>query len=253
MLTPDHFEIKLPKFEGPFDLLLFFIERDELNIHDIPIAKITDDFLAYIHELSSVNMEVASEFIYVAATLMRIKAKMLLPRQELDADGNEIDHRKDLVQKLLEYKRFKQVAETLKGLEDVRFLQEKRGHLALDLSKIIAETATPGEELASLDLYKLMLTHERLMRKYELRSTVATHTVVQYPYTIEKQKEVILNLLSINSKLDFKAIKQQSENKVQFVYNFLAVLEMLQQQLADIQIGLGYNNFWVEAKALSPK
>ncbi|MFM6954283.1 MAG: segregation and condensation protein A [Sphingobacteriaceae bacterium] len=243
----DLFEIKLPKFEGPFDLLLFFIERDELNIHDIPIAKITDDFLAYIHELSSLNMEVASEFIYVAATLMRIKAKMLLPRQELDAEGNEIDHRQDLVQKLLEYKRFKEVAETLKSLEETRFLQEKRGNIPQDLAKIIAETAIPGEELTSLDLYKLMLTHERLLSKYEVRNTVATHTVVQYPYTIEKQKQVILNLLSINSKLDFKAIQAQSENKVQFVYNFLALLEMLQQQLAEIHIGLGYNNFWVEA------
>lgn len=248
IVDTESFEIKLPKFEGPFDLLLFFIERDELNIYDIPIAKITDDFLAYIHELSSLNMEVASEFIYVAATLMRIKAKMLLPRQELDADGNEIDHRQDLVQKLLEYKRFKEVAETLKTLEDARFLQERRGHIPQDLAKIIAETAAPGEELASLDLYKLMLTHERLLNKYELRNTVATHTVIQYPYTIEKQKQVILNLLSINTKLDFKAIKAQSENKVQFVYNFLALLEMLQQELADIQLGMGYNNFWIEAK-----
>lgn len=244
----ESFEIKLPKFEGPFDLLLFFIERDELNIYDIPIAKITADFLAYIHELSSLNMEVASEFIYVAATLMRIKAKMLLPRQELDADGNEIDHRQDLVQKLLEYKRFKEIAETLKTLEDARFLQEKRGHIPQDLAKISTETAAPGEELASLDLYKLMLTHERILNKYELRNTVATHTVIQYPYTIEKQKQVILNLLSINTKLDFKAIKAQSENKVQFVYNFLALLEMLQQELADIQLGMGYNNFWIEAK-----
>jgi segregation and condensation protein A len=244
----ESFEVKISKFEGPFDLLLFFIERDELNIYDIPIAKITDDFLAYIHELSSLNMEIASEFIYVAATLMRIKAKMLLPRQELDADGNEIDHRQDLVQKLLEYKRFKEIAETLKSLEDSRFLQEKRGHISQDLAKIIAETAAPGEELASLDLYKLMLTHERLLNKYELRNTVATHTVIQYPYTIEKQKQVILNLLSINTKLDFKAIQAHSENKVQFVYNFLALLEMLQQELADIQLGMGYNNFWIEAK-----
>ena len=86
------------------------------------------------------------------------------------------------------------------------------------------------------------------MSKYEVRSTVSTHTLVQYPYTIEKQKQVILNLLSINTKLDFKALKEQSENKVQFVYNFLALLEMLQQELADIQIGMGYNNFWLETK-----
>lgn len=248
MQATEHFEIKLPKFEGPFDLLLFFIERDELDIHDIPIAKIADDFLNYIHHLSILNMEVASEFIYVAATLMRIKAKMLLPRQELDEEGNEIDHRRDLVQKLLEYKRFKEVSEHLKTLEDQRFLQEKRGHITLDLEQIVSQAASPGEELASLDLYKLMMTYERIMNKYDIRSKEVKHTVVQYPYTIEKQKQIIADLLAINKKLDFSSLLKQSENKVQFVYNFLALLEMLQQQMADIQIGLGFNNFWVEPK-----
>ena len=91
MLESATYEIKLPQFEGPFDLLLFFIERDELDIYDIPIAKITNDFLGYMHEMKSLNFDLASEFILVAATLMRIKAKMLLPRKELDEQGNEID------------------------------------------------------------------------------------------------------------------------------------------------------------------
>lgn len=247
--TAENFEIKLPKFEGPFDLLLFFIERDELDIHDIPIARITDDFLHYIHHLNSLNMEVASEFIYVAATLMRIKAKMLLPRQELDEEGNEIDHRKDLVQKLLEYKKFKEVSETLKTFEEARFLQEKRGHIAFDMEQIVLHSAQPGEELASVDLYKLMITYERLMNKYDIRSREVKHTVVQYPYTIEKQKAMIADLLAINKKLDFEQLLKQSENKVHFVYNFLALLEMLQQQLVSIQTGLGYNNFWFERKS----
>src|SRR3546814_3337126 len=98
-MQPDGYEIKLPQFEGPFDLLLFFIERDELNIHDIPIAKITTDFLDYLLKAQALNMELASEFIFVAATLMRIKAKMLLPRPELDDAGNEIDPKQDLIQK----------------------------------------------------------------------------------------------------------------------------------------------------------
>ena len=85
------YQIKLPQFEGPFDLLLFFIERDELDIYNIPIHGLTKDFLVYIHELESLNIELASEFILFISTLMRIKAKMLLPRKELDAQGNEID------------------------------------------------------------------------------------------------------------------------------------------------------------------
>src|SRR5690606_20116422 len=115
-----NYEIKLAQFEGPFDLLLFFIERDELNIHDIPISKITDDFLAYIQHMQALNIELASEFIFVAATLMRIKAKMLLPRPDLDENENEIDLKKELVQKLVLYKQFKEVSENFKTLEDSR-------------------------------------------------------------------------------------------------------------------------------------
>ena len=114
MISTDSFEIRLPQFEGPFDLLLFFIERDELDIQDVPIARITDDFLGYLHQMNSLNMEIASEFIFVAATLMRIKAKMLLPRPDLDEEGNEIDLKRDLIQKLLEYKKFKGIAEKLR-------------------------------------------------------------------------------------------------------------------------------------------
>src|ERR1700712_1173363 len=114
MTVEENFEIKLPQFEGPFDLLLFFIERDELDIHDIPIARIADDFLNYIHHMTSLNMELASEFIFVAATLMRIKAKMLLPRYAAEEEGSELDPKAELVRKLLEYKRFKLICEEMR-------------------------------------------------------------------------------------------------------------------------------------------
>ncbi|MXV51732.1 segregation/condensation protein A [Pedobacter sp. HMF7647] len=247
MNQPDNFEIKLPQFEGPFDLLLFFIERDELDIHEIHIARITDDFLAYIHQLNAMNIELASEFIYVAATLMRIKARLLLPRPETDAEGNELDPQKDLIQKLIEYKKFKQVAEELRVFEESRFQKSRRGNIQEDLAQI-ALTADPGEELASFDLYKLMVVYERVFAKYKSTSAQVKHTVVQYPYSIEQQKKQIAELLSINQKLDFAFLSKKSENKVHFVYNFLAVLEMLQQQLIHIQTGLGYNNFWIQLR-----
>ena len=100
------YQIKLEQFEGPFDLLLFFIERDELDIYNIPITTITNDFLDFIHSSDKLNIELSSEFILFVSTLMRIKAKMLLPRKELDAQGNEIDPRQELISKILEYKRF---------------------------------------------------------------------------------------------------------------------------------------------------
>ncbi|MFN0200887.1 MAG: segregation and condensation protein A, partial [Bacteroidia bacterium] len=107
------YRIQLPQFEGPFDLLLFFIERDELDIQDIPISQLTNDFLAYLHQLESMNMEVASEFILVAGTLMRIKAKMLLPRPEINEKGEEVDPRDELVRRLLEYRKYKSVIDDL--------------------------------------------------------------------------------------------------------------------------------------------
>lgn len=246
-MTDESFEIKLPQFEGPFDLLLFFIERDELDIHEISITRIANDFLAYIHQMSSLNIELASEFIFVAATLMRIKAKMLLPRFTAEEGESEVDHKEELIRRLIEYKRFKVVCDELRPMEDERFKQERRGNIRYDIEQA-ESVAAPGEELSDLSLYRLMMVYSRLMRNYETKAQQVTHTVIQYPYTIEAQKKAIDDLLRINSRLDFKAIAQTSENKVHFVYNFLAVLEMLQQELLDIQIGLGYNNFWVTAK-----
>jgi len=246
-MTDESFEIKLPQFEGPFDLLLFFIERDELDIHEISITRIANDFLDYIHHMTSLNIELASEFIFVAATLMRIKAKMLLPRYDTEDGESEIDQKDELIRRLIEYKKFKEVCEELRPMEDDRFKQERRGNIQFDIAQTEA-AKVPGEELADLSLYKLMMVYSRLMRNYQNRAQQVTHTVVQYPYTIEAQKKAIDNLLRINNKLDFKTIAGNSENKVHFVYNFLAVLEMLQQELLDIQIGLGYNNFWVSAK-----
>lgn len=246
-MTDDSFAIHLPQFEGPFDLLLFFIERDELDIHDIPIARITDDFLNYIHQMTVLNMEIASEFIFVAATLMRIKAKMLLPRYDENAEENETDSKEELIRKLIEYKKFKELCAELLPFEEERFKQEKRGNIRFDIEQADVPPP-PGEELSDLSLYRLMLVYSRLMKRYASRSEQVTHTVVQYPYTIEQQKKAIEELLRINKMMDFKAIVGQSENKVHFVYNFLAVLEMLQQELIEIQVGLGYNNFRISAR-----
>lgn len=247
-MADEQFEIRLPQFEGPFDLLLFFIERDELDIHDIPIARITDDFLGYIRQMSSLNIELASEFILVAATLMRIKARMLLPRYDAASPENEVDTKEELVRRLIEYKKFKVLCEELRPFEDERLKQDRRGNIRTDLDSV-EQVTDPGEELSELTLYRLMMVYERVNRRFENRSQTVTHTVVQYPYTIEQQKKAVSQLLEINARLDFSAIVKNSENKVHFVYNFLALLEMLQQQLIEIQVGLGFNNFWVTAKS----
>jgi segregation and condensation protein A len=243
----EKFEIKLPQFEGPFDLLLFFIERDELDIYDIPIAKITKEFLEYIEQMTSLNIELASEFILVAARLMQIKARMLLPRPEIDEQGNEVDPRKDLVQKLLEYKRFKEASAEMEVMLEERNKQFVRGFIKQDLITV-RESATQEDELQTLDLYKLLTVYQRVLNRYQHQPEEVRHTVIQYPYTIEEQKKHLADLLLTNERIDFESVMLTSKDRVQLVYSFLAILEMLQQQMIKISVGLGYNNFWIEQR-----
>lgn len=239
------FEVKLPLFEGPFDLLLFFIERDELDIYDIPISQITEKFLEYLKDLEKLNIEVASEFILVAAKLMRIKAKMLLPRPQLDEEGNEIDPREELVMHLLEYKKYKSVLTELASMESEMFQKEKRGNVQKELKKL-SETVNVESELQNIDLYKLLKVYQKVLKRFDIESEKPTHNVVQYPYTIAQQKDFILDKVLEKRKLSFTQIVEYNSEKIGVIYNFLAILELLQLHQITIRIGEGYNNFWIE-------
>jgi segregation and condensation protein A len=245
MTTPqENFEVKLPLFEGPFDLLLFFIERDELDIYDIPISKITSDFLEYIHQMEELNMELASEFILVAATLMRIKSKMLLPRPQLDEQGNEIDPREELVRHLLEYKKYKSVIDNFHKIEEVELMKEKRGNLMKEL-KVLAESTNVEAELQDVTIYKLMTVFEKILKRQEAERNRPVHQVIQYPYTLEGQKKFLLEELSKKQRLSFTDLIQEYPTRIGVIFNFLAILEMLALQVLTIQIGEGYGNFWI--------
>lgn len=243
----DNYIIKIQKFEGPFDLLLFFIERDELDIHDIPISKITDDFLAYIHELEKLNLDVASEFILVAATLMRIKAKMLIPRKELDEEGNEIDPREELKQRLLEYKKYKSVLDELQEMEKNRSLKANRGNTAYELRQI-AQKALVDIELESLTLYKLFSTFQRLLEEHESRGKKTVHRIINYNYTIEDQRSYILTHVSIGKRTSFSDLFLKLDNRIHAIVTFLSLLELLNQQRVKVIQGDGVNNFWLEGR-----
>ena len=239
------FTIKLPVFEGPFDLLLFFIERDELDIYNIPIAKITDDFLAYIQHMESLNVDLASEFIVVAATLMRIKAKLLLPRKQVDDEGNEIDPRHELVERLLEYKRYKSVLEDLRRLEEVRAFMSPRGYASQELKKL-AEHALPEAEMESVTLYKLLRVFERLVSRFEEeKKAKRVHTVYNFNYSIQDQRAYIFTQLKPGEKKDFEELFFTLENRIHAVVTFLALLELLNAQEICLIQGEGINNFWL--------
>ena len=246
-LNAASYTIRLPQFEGPFDLLLFFIERDELDIYNIPIAKITDDFLSYIHQMEELNVDLASEFILVAATLCRIKAKILIPRKPVDEEGNEIDPREELVQRLLEYKRYKSVLDEMRRMEEDRSMREHRGNVTRELRKI-ASTALVDIELESLTLFKLLKTFERIMRKIEEEGKHhVVHTIVRFEYTIAEQQDYILSKIKPGKKTDFKILFLKLENRIHAIVTFLALLELLNMQKIAITQGIGVNNFWVMA------
>ena len=248
-ISQSTYKIKLKQFEGPFDLLLFFIRRDELDIYDIPIAKITKDFLEYLENLKKLNIDIASEFIVMAATLIRIKAKMLLPRKELDEDGNEIDPRADLVRKLIEYKKFKEVLDEFRDLESRRSQMHRRGNVERELKKI-AETALLDVELESVSLYKLMRTFENLMEKFKDQKRKRTHEIKLHKYKVADQKVTIKNILKSKKRGSFKDIFLYVENRFHAVVTFLAILEMLTAGELKIIPGEGNNNFWLELKTI---
>lgn len=239
------FEIKLPLFEGPFDLMLFFIERDELDIYDIPIFKITNDFLDYLHHLEKMEIEVASEFILFAATLMKIKSKMLIPRPEINEHGEEVDPREELIRHLLEYKKYKSVIGELATLEENQLAKEKRGNILSEL-KQLSKVDDVEAEMQDLDLYKLLKVYQKVMSKFAARTDETKHTVVQYPYSIEQQKDFVMDKISFRDKVPFTEFITYKPDKIFVIYTFLAILELLQLSLVTIKIGEGFNNFWVE-------
>jgi len=243
----DTYNIVLPQFEGPFDLLLFFIERDELDIHDIPISTITKEFLEYIRQAEEMNIDLASEFILVAATLMRIKAKLLLPRKEIDEEGNEVDPRDELVQRLLEYKRYKSVLEQFRELEITRSERENRGNASQELKKI-AETALVDMELESVTLFKLMKTFERIMQRMEDNKNKQIHKVYTYAYTIRDQQIFIINTLRKGEKKEFTEIFGSCKDRMHAVITFLGLLELLNMQKVEMVDRPGMNNFWLMRK-----
>ncbi len=240
-----NYSIKVDQFEGPFDLLLFFIERDEMDIYNIQITKIINDFLDFIHHQEKLNIELSSEFILFVATLMRIKAKLLLPRKELDALGNEIDPRQELIDKILEYKRYKEAATQMADMEALRMLMQKRGNIQHEMSKV-GEEAAEGTELQTVTLFKLMKSFEKVMTRLQERQNRPVHTVVRYNYTMEASREYLLKTVQDGKTVAFEKIFDVCQDRVHALFFFLSILELSQQKYMKLLVGEGRNNFIIE-------
>ena len=223
------YKIQLENFEGPLDLLLYFIRRDELDIYDIPIAKITKEFIDVIEDWKRANLILAGDFIVMASTLMRVKARMMIPRPELDEDGEIIDPREELMQQLIDYKRFRDASEILKNMA-LNSSQNIRRQFEQELS--ISEDD-------ELEVYFKDITLYDLARKFkeaiELKPVISQFELSREPIRLEKQKELILKYFDGEGKLTFTTIINSLKSRMEIVVTFLAVLDLVREGICSLK------------------
>ncbi|OGU43577.1 MAG: hypothetical protein A2X68_06120 [Ignavibacteria bacterium GWC2_56_12] len=215
------YAVKLHDFEGPLDLLLFFIKRDELDIYDIPIARITKEFFGYIRYMQELDLEVAGEFLVMAAELMQIKVRMLLPPDPA-AGEDEADPRASLIKRLVEYKRFKEVAEGMKTLEADAMLVAPRGYRDADEATVPEETA--GDLVRDVSLFDLIASFQFVMDRMPKRSV---HEIVRINVTVEEQMAFIVDFFSRRSEVTFAELVVDMKERIRVVVTFLALLEVI--------------------------
>lgn len=216
------YRVQLQNFEGPLDLLLFFIRRDELDIYDIPIAYITDQFISYLDFMEELDLGVASEFIYMASTLMSIKAKMMLPREKSDeVDFDESDPRYELVQSLLEYKRYKEIGEEMLSFDAEARRSYRRGYADTD----IVEKAPDDEPLRDVTLFDLISAYRLILDKV-VRDEIV-HKIEKFNTSIEERSEYIIASLHGKSRMAFWELCSDARQRMTVIITFLAILEMV--------------------------
>ena len=223
------YKIQLENFEGPLDLLLYFIRRDELDIYDIPIAKITKEFIDVIEDWKRANLILAGDFIVMASTLMRVKARMMIPRPELDEDGEIIDPREELMQQLIDYKRFRDASEILKNMA-LNSSQNIRRQFEQELS--ISEDDELEVYFKDITLYDLA---KKFKEAIELKPVISQFELSREPIRLEKQKELILKYFDGEGKLAFTTIINSLKSRMEIVVTFLAVLDLVREGICSLK------------------
>ena len=231
-------QIKLEEFEGPLDLLLKLIDKNKIDIYDIPISKLTDDYLYYIKSKNISDMDEMSQFIIIASTLLEIKSKMLLPKDKDEKTNEEIDPREELVKKLIEYKKYKIIAQRLSDTEVFveKVIFKNPDIEAINRIKIDIEP-TAKEILHGLTLKDLYNAFEEVIKRKELKIDKIRSefkSVTKSLYNINDKIIYIKDLIILNKKISFSKIFQESTSKVEVVVTFLAVLELIKTK--DIKV-----------------
>jgi segregation and condensation protein A len=232
------YKIKLEHFEGPLDLLLFFIKRDEINIYDIPISKITKEFLDYVNLIKFLDLETAGEFILMASTLMHIKARMLLPK-EYDEKGEVIDPRADLVKALLEYKRYKEMSEELSFFESAQRKISFRGNFSQDISNPPDDFETL---LGNVSVYDLAKVFKRVIEGIKNKPV---HQVKKINVSISEQIDFIFKKLEDIPQIHFLSLIEGIKQKIIVVVTFIAILELVKSKRITVKLSNNYNDFLI--------
>lgn len=215
------YQIKIENFEGPLDLLLYFIRKDEIDIYDIPISQITKDFMNVINEWKRLNMIVAGDFIVMASTLMRVKAKMLIPRPELDDDGIAMDPREELMNQLIDYSRFKDAASFLEQMnEKSSLMMPRQFHQSIKLDS----SDTLNLALEDITLFDIARYFKNVIEK---RPIISQLELNQEPIKLEQKKEIIIKSFNVKRELSFKNLTKKIQSKLELIVTFLAVLDLI--------------------------
>jgi len=218
------YRVKLTEFEGPLDLLLFFIKRDELDITNIPISRITQEFLEYLHLMASLDLEVAGDFIVMAATLMQIKVRMLLPRDESAPD--EEDPRAELVRRLIEYKRFKEMAQEFGSLEEEQRKIYYRRFFDADTTTVVEEE---GEEfLKDISLFNLISAYKSALDQMPRK---IVHEVQLMPVSVDEQMSFVLDYLRVHGPTTLLQLVAHMVEKIRIIVTVMALLELTKNKV----------------------
>ncbi|NEZ03844.1 segregation/condensation protein A [Wenzhouxiangella sp. XN201] len=234
-IPPDALEVFLEAFEGPLDLLLYLIRRQNLDILDIPIAEVTRQYTGYIELMTELRLELAAEYLVMAAILAEIKSRMLLPRPHVEED-EEADPRAELIRRLQEYERFKQAAEDLDGLP----------RLERDVAVAAAEVEDHGQVRVppEVDLREVLLALKDVMARAEM---FAQHHIQAEPLSVRERMSRIISLVSSDQYVEFDRCFDLEEGRMGAVVTFLAMLELLREHLIDLVQQELFGNIYVRA------
>lgn len=223
--TSEAYRVDLPDFNGPLDLLLYLIQKDEIDVYDIPIARITEQFLAYLEIIQALSLDTAGDFLVMAATLLRIKARLLLPTPPQDEEIDEEDPRAELVRRLLEYKRYKEMAASLQALERDR----SQLHLRQQRYPFLRENAEPPQ--LRLGMFELL---SALSEVFDRVSKELVHNVVREVFTVADKVRLIRRRLAEERTVRFDDLFRDDAIKMEVVVTFIAILELAKRNLVRI-------------------